>query len=135
MRAFAHRRGMTVIELVVVIALVGIMTGVVIPSVVSLDRRPNGESALDRIQALIRVGRSIAIERAMVVRITIDPAMKRFWLEPPDTTALLSLPDNATLVSTARRVHIRIEPNGETTIDQALFIRDGEKTISVATDR
>jgi len=126
---------MTVIELVVVVALLGIMAGIVAPSFASFNPRSADTRAIETIDALIRHGRSTAIERAMVVRITIDPAGKRFWLEPPDTTSVLNLPNDATLLSRARRVHIRIEPDGEVAIDEALFVRDASGTLLVAAGR
>lgn len=126
---------MTVIELVVVVALLGVMAGLVASSFASFDRRPADTRATQAIDAFIRRGRSTAIERATVVSITIDPAGKRFWLEPPDTTAVLTLPNDATLVSRARRVHIRIEPDGEVAIDEALFVRDPSGTLPVAVGR
>ena len=126
---------MTVIELVVVVALLGVMAGLVAPSFRSFNRGPADTRATEAIDALIRHGRSTAIERATLVSITIDPAGKRFWLDPPDTTGVLTLPNDATLVSRARRVHIRIEPDGEVAIDEALFVRDPSGTLPVAVGR
>jgi len=126
---------MTVIELVVVVALLGVIAGIVAPSFASFNPRPAETRAIEAIDALIRRGRSTAIERATVVSITIDPAGKRFWLEPPDTTAVLTLPNDATLVSRARRVHVRIEPDGEVATDEALFVRDPSGTLLVGVGR
>jgi prepilin-type N-terminal cleavage/methylation domain-containing protein len=129
------RRGFTVIELVVVVALVGIMMGVVAPSVASLGRRIDESGAMARVDALIHRGKASAVERATTATITIDPITRRFWLEPPDTTGLLVLPADASLISRAKRVHIRIEPNGEAAIDEALFVRRGDTTTPVVIGR
>jgi Tfp pilus assembly protein FimT len=64
---------MTVIELVVVLALIGITASVVAPGLVSLDRPEAAQTTADRIDALIRLGRAAAIERAQRVELTIDP--------------------------------------------------------------
>lgn len=127
--------GMTVIELVVVVALVGIIAGVVAPSFASFDRRATTRSGAETLDALLRLGRRTAVERATAVNITIDPVSKRFWLDPPESTAVLTLPDNAALVSRAQRVHVRIEPNGTATIDEPLFVRDANTTLPITIDR
>jgi Tfp pilus assembly protein FimT len=120
---------MTVIELVVVIALIGVMAGVVVPSVASLDRRSGDHRATDQIDALVRRARTIAVERATAVTVTLDPATNRFWLDPPESTAVLALPQGTSLISRAKRVHIRVASDGEASIDEALFVqREGATT-------
>jgi len=131
----SRRRGFTVIELVVVVALVGIMVGVVAPSFASFDRRTTEGDATGPIDALVGLARASAVERATRVIVTIDPTARRFWLEPPDTTGLLVLPEDASLISRAKRVHVRIEPNGEASIDEALFVHRGDTTTPVGVGR
>ncbi len=122
---------MTVVELVVVIALIGIMASVVVPNLAALDHRTADESAADGIEALIRFGRNTAIERAESVNLTIDPANGRFWLDHPDSSGLIALPAGATMISRAKRVHVHIQLNGETSIDEAVFVRLGDNTTRV----
>ena len=129
------RMGVTVIEMVVVIALMGIMASVVVPSIVSPERRITSQSAIDRVEALLRFARAAAIGRARRVNLVIDPASNRFWLDLPDTAGELALPDGAALISRARRVHIQLEPTGETAMSDALFVRQGESTTAVRADR
>jgi len=129
------RSGVTVIEMVVVMALIGIMAGVVAPSILSPERRITNESALDRVDALLRFARATAIERARRVNLVIDPATSRFWLDLPDTAGDLALPEGATLLSRARRVHIQFEPTGEAAMSDALFVQQGESTTGVRADR
>ena len=135
MRTHRQRSGVTVIELVVVVALIGIMAGAVAPSFGSLDRRPEDRSVTERIDALVRFGRNVAVERAESVEITIDPRTNRFWVDPPDTTGILDVPDGTTLISRQARVHVHIEPNGEATIDERLFVGQGDKPLLVGVGR
>jgi prepilin-type N-terminal cleavage/methylation domain-containing protein len=128
-------KGMTIIELVVVVALIGIMAGVVTPSLVALDRRPSEPSAPELIDGLIRRARSTAIERAANVELTIDPTSGRFWLEPPDTSGVIAFPAGVAVASRASRVHIHVKPNGEAYIDAELFVRHGDTTTSITVDR
>ena len=129
------RTGVTLIEMVVVMALIGIMAGVVAPSIVSPERGMTSESALDRVEALLRFAKATAIDRARRVNLVIDPATSRFWLDLPDTAGDLGLPEGATLLSSARRVHIQLEPTGEAAMSDALFVRQGESTTGVRADR
>ena len=131
----SKRRGFTVIELVVVVVLVGIMVAVVAPSFASLDQRAAERDATDRIDALVHLAKASAVDHATAVTVTIDPVTRRFWLEPPDTSGILVLPADASLFSHGKRVHIRIEPNGEASIDEALFVRRGDTTTLVVVGR
>ena len=131
----SKRRGFTVIELVAVVAIVGIMVGVVAPSFALLDRPTAERDAVDRIDALVHLAKTAAVEQATTVTLTIDPVSRRYWLEPPDTSGVLMLPEHASLFSRGKRVHIRIQPNGEATIDEALFVRCGDATTPVVVGR
>lgn len=125
---------MTVIELVVVIALIGIMAGAAAPSLASFDQRvPNhADSAL--VGELLRFGRRLAVERGAPVELTLDPESGRYWIDSSDSSAVLSLPEGTRLVSRSRRIHLHFDPTGETDIDAELLIRRGE-TITAILDR
>ncbi len=127
--------GVTLIELVVVIALLGVMAGVVAPAFASLDRRSTDLTAVQRVESLVGFGRTMAIERAKSVDITIDPASRRFWIDPPDTAGLLELPAGSALVARAERIHVHIEPNGEAIIDERLSVRQGDSIVAIAVAR
>ena len=119
-------RGTTLIELVVVIALMAIIAGVSAPALASLDRKTE-TSGLDALVSLLRRSRAAAVERATVVTVTIDPATSRYWVDPPDTVALLSV----SMSADAPRVHFRFTPDGQTVADKSLFVRDGVSTNTV----
>ena len=128
------RRGMTMIELVVVIALMAIIAGVSAPAFVSLDQRRNG-SGFEAVVTILRRSRATAIHRATVVSVTIDPATARYWIDPPDTTGVLSLPAGATLSSRAGRVHFKFASSGEAVTDEPLFVRESAAVSPVLVDR
>lgn len=129
------RRGLTVIELVVVIALIGMMASVVAPSLFSFEGSGAAETTIDRVEALIRFGRTAAIERAQRVVLTIDPGTGRFWLDVPDTTGMIAPAGESTLISPAKRVHIHFQVNGDASIDDALLVREGATTRGIVVDR
>ena len=117
-------RGMTLIELVVVIALMAIIAGVSAPALASLGG-PGNVSGLDVVAMTLRRTRATAIQRATVVTVTIDPTSARYWTDPPDTAAVLTLPPQATLSARLPRVHFRFEPDGRSTTDEPLFVHEG----------
>ena len=124
------RRGMTLIELVVVIALMAIIAGVSAPALASLDR-PRNASAVDAVVTMLRRSRASAIQRATVVTVTIDPTSARYWVDPPDTAAFFALPPQTSLSARSPRVHFRFAPDGQTTTDEPLFVRQGASASSI----
>ena len=95
------------IELVVVIALMAIIAGVSAPALASLDR-PRNTSGIDAVVTLLRRSRAMAIQRATVVTVTIDPATARYWVDPPDSAAVLILPRRRVAVRTIAASSLQI---------------------------
>jgi len=126
---------MTLIELVIVIALVGLMASVVTPNLISPDRTRRAQTTAERIATLVDLGRTAAIERARRVELTIDPATGTFWLDFPDTAGTIALAEGASLISRAKRVHLHFEPDGRASMDELLFVRQGETTLALAVER
>ena len=124
------RRGMTLIELIVVIALMAIIAGVAAPALASLDR-PRNASGVDAVVTMLRRSRATAIQRATVVTVTIDPTNARYWVDPPDTAAFITLPPHASLSARSARVHFRFAPDGQSITDEPLFMRQGASVSSI----
>ena len=127
------RRGMTLIELVVVVALMAIIAGVSAPALASLDR-PTSTSGLDAVLTLLRRCRATAIRRATVITITVDPPTARYWIDPPDTADFLALPPQASLSAQSARVHFRFAPDGQSITDEPLFVRQGASVNPIVLD-
>jgi prepilin-type N-terminal cleavage/methylation domain-containing protein len=117
------RRGVTLIELVVVIALMAIIAGVVTPAF-RAALPASGISATAQLSAVVRAARARAIEKATVVTLTVDPATGRFWIDHPDTAGAIVLSAHATL-SGADRVHFRFRPTGEIAADPLAITESG----------
>ena len=125
------RRGFTLIELVVVIALMAVVIGVSAPALASLDRGGADSSAVDVVTALLRRSRMTAIDRAIAVDLTIDPATARYWVYPPEASGVLDVRAGARLVAGAPRVHYRFSPDGEANADGQLFVQQGQMSVPV----
>jgi len=125
------RRGVTLIELVVVMALIAIIAGVTAPALTALDRRD--ANATEVVVGLLRKARATAIERGVAVTMTIDPSAARYWLDVPDTTDVIVLPAGASLTASSARVHVRFAPDGGVAADP-LFVRQGDRAIPITFD-
>ena len=125
------RHGMTLVELVVVIALMAFIAGVSAPALASLtsEKKPSG---YDAIVTMLRRSRASAIQRATVTTVTIDPTTARYWIDPPDTMAILALPPETTLSARSPRVHFRFAPDGQSTADEPLFEQHGPSSTPIA---
>jgi prepilin-type N-terminal cleavage/methylation domain-containing protein len=131
MRSRRLRRGFTLIELVVVISLMAVIVGVSAPALASLDHRATDSSAVDVAIALLRRSRTSAIDRAIAVHLTIDPSNARYWVYPPETSGVLAMRLGAKLVARVPRVHYWFSPDGETQVDEPLFVRQNGTSLPV----
>ena len=125
------RHGVTLIELVVVLALMGIIAGVVTPAFRSATA--SDDSTVAQLGAVVRAARARSIERAAVVTLTIDPATGRFWIDHPDTTGAIVMSAQSSLTG-ADRVHFRFRPTGEVAADP-LSITEAGVVRAVRADR
>ncbi len=67
-----HQDGKTLMEIMVTVALVGIMTGLALPNFHSWHSRTQSGSALEEIASELRLARQLAITRRERVRIVFD---------------------------------------------------------------
>lgn len=74
------RGGFTLLELVVVLALVGILAAVSVPALVSwTDSADPHETALRELVAVLESARARATDRAVPVRVVVDSGEGRYW--------------------------------------------------------
>ena len=118
------RRGATLIELVVVIALMAIVAGVAAPALRSAALGAN-QPAANRVAMLLSSVRSRAIAKGVTVTLTIDPATGRFWADSPDTSGVITLADGASMTG-AERVHFRFLPNGQASAEPLVVTEAGD---------
>jgi prepilin-type N-terminal cleavage/methylation domain-containing protein len=135
---FARRCGFTLLELVVVIAILGVTFAVAIPSLTNRSRYDESDVA-GSITRLLERARNTAAEQARATRVTIAPSTARAWFRIGDSdTALdsaitLALPSGTTLSATTPRVEFIFEPSGRARGDQLLIDANGART-SISVD-
>jgi len=115
------RAGFTLVEMVVVIAILGVVAGVSVPAI--RDRRaadPLAQGASE-ISGLLARARQTAVERAATIRVSVDPASRRYKVRtlstgaPSDSVATdsLAIADGVTLDGGDRRLTVTFMPTGE----------------------
>jgi type IV fimbrial biogenesis protein FimT len=110
-------RGLTLIELVVVLAIVGVSAAVALPAFGRLlDDEPSPAAP---VVELLERARRTAMERAVRVTVTVIPASGRYWVwadgddaRAPLADGVLALPAGARLAASGLRARVRFDPGG-----------------------
>lgn len=110
------RQGMTLMEVVVVLAILGIGVVVVVPAVQEIRAVSPVERSSQQLQSLLQGARRTAAERSVAVTVTIDPASGRYWINagPGDSirSGVLALGPGMSLAGGQFRVRFAFDPTG-----------------------
>jgi prepilin-type N-terminal cleavage/methylation domain-containing protein len=129
----SRRPGFTLLELVVVIAILGVTFAVAIPSFTNRSRY-NEADATGTITLLLERARNTAAEQGRATRVTIAPSTARAWFKignsdsAADSAITLTLPSGTKLSATTPRVEFTFEPSGRARGDQLLIDANGTRT-------
>ncbi len=109
MRRLEVRRGVTLVEMMVVVAVIGLMAGISFPAVSTGLDSIRLHSAADSVAAFLNAAMNRAERRQEVVEVVIDPASNRIALysTAPGFSRTLDLPGSIALTGdSARRVFL-----------------------------
>lgn len=131
-------KGFSLTELIVVLALLGVMAGAVAPAVVRTVTRSPGEQVVASIADTIRAVRREALQRGQPASLTVEPKTGRFWIvleRPPRADSLRegkwTLPPGTTLLHHRDRAQMRFAPAGMLRAD-SLVVRSDESIRIIA---
>ncbi len=140
------RRGVTIVEMVVVLTIIGIVAAAVVPALRPLDvRRDVLVESRSALISVLTTARRRAITDARTLTLTLDPETARYWIHeaeptdsvsataPLDSAASLGLPEGVTLMGSARRALFVFSPNG-TVSGEPIAIRVGSRVQPIALD-
>jgi prepilin-type N-terminal cleavage/methylation domain-containing protein len=94
-----NRRGVTLIEMVVAVAIIGLMAGLAYPAITSGLESIRLQSAADSIASFLTAGMNRAERRQIVVEITVDPKANQLTLQTtePGFIRMLGMPRNISI--------------------------------------
>lgn len=127
------RHAFTLVEVVVVLVLLALMAAVAAPAFSSAVRRRAVDDATAAVTQLLAHGRAVALARGTALSLVFDPAHARVWQEHPETTFVLSLPDECTLRADAPRATFTFRPDG-TVAGDVLGVRCGAHEAAISAD-
>ena len=81
MNDYKERFGFTLIELIIVLALVGTVVSISVPFVSNFLFRTHLESSAEDIVSTLRWARRLAITKRQVYRVIFNPQRGKYWLE------------------------------------------------------
>jgi len=107
------QRGFSVSELLVVLAVIGILVAVAVPLVSEQVRRATARGAVDILTIDLRAARMIAVTRQMNVPFAFDlqPQNRYTYTRADGTTRTINLPPQVNFVS-ASPTTLTFQPNG-----------------------
>lgn len=112
-------RGFTLVEVVVVIAILGIAAAAAAPALLGSDARDPLDVSAREVVSLLRSARRAAVERSVAVAVIVEPAGGRYWIEAgaptgadPVSTGVIPLASGVRLVSPVDRARFVFDPTG-----------------------
>ena len=127
------RPGFTLVEVIVVLLLLSLMAAVAAPAFSAVRHRRAIDDAASAVTHALERARSQALARGAEMKLVIDPAHARVWQERPDTTFVLSLPDECTMSAEAPRARISFRADG-TAAGDVLTVTCGADAMAISAD-
>ncbi len=133
------RHGFTLAEVVVVLALLGVMAAVAVPAFTRLDAADDATRAAGDVVRVLRAARRTALERAVTTTVVVDPTGDHYWTSLGDSagdrdSGTFAFPPGVALLGPEPRAQFVFQPTGSATAD-SLVVRGPEHTALVTVDR
>jgi prepilin-type N-terminal cleavage/methylation domain-containing protein len=124
------RRGFSLIEVIIVLALLGLTTSLAVPALLSVLRPDGRHESVRAAHELLEAGRSLALERGTRVEIVLDSVTGRYWMSAHDDTAQsvtsgsIPLANGARLELSRARARFVWDARGAATADTLVIVTD-----------
>ena len=128
------RRGFSLIEVIIVLALLGLTTGLAVPALLSVLQSDGRHESVRAAHELLETGRSLALERGTRVEIVVDSATGRYWMSAHDdsahavTSGSIPLSDGARLELSRGRARFAWDARGVAMADTLVIVTDEGRT-------
>ena len=125
MRRFTKgKAGFTLTELMVVLAVIGLVAVATAPTVFRAWKRPALEGEANDLAAAMRLCRQKAVWRRTPYRLTLDPVRRCYWTEMRDSTGTWVM-DPADSIRVEGTVQFSVSAGGSGTNRDILFLGRG----------
>jgi prepilin-type N-terminal cleavage/methylation domain-containing protein len=128
------RPGFTLIEVIIVLALLGLTAGLAVPALLSVLQPDGRHESVRAAHELLEAGRSLALERGTRVEIVIDSASGRYWVSAYDdsvhaiTSGRIPLTDGARLELPQARARFVWDARGAAAADTLVIVTGESRT-------
>jgi len=131
-------RGFTLAEIVVVLALLGLIAAVAVPAFTSLDAGDDATRVAGDVVQVLHAARRAALEQATTAAVVVEPVSGHYWVVLGDSAgqavaATFALPTGVTLLG-PERAHFLFQSTGAA-VGDSLFLRGPARTAVVTVDR
>ena len=137
MEAFTNEQGKSLAEVIVVLAVIGLMAGLAGPSFVAMTARIEARSATAEIASELRLARQLAMARRERLRVVFDGTSRTITLQRADVEGVLDVyryGDKGVLIDEPTAgPDVLFHPTGRSATATTIVIRDKQGRVSKLT--
>ena len=133
------RRGYTLIEMSIVLAVLAIASGLVVPALVDLGRTPQRRTA-DSLLSLLNATRRLAIDHNVTATLILDPKSGNYRVDSvgvfgagPVAQSQIDLLGMESMVTDQPRLTYTFQPTGAA-IGDTVRVRGGDSSVVISVD-
>ena len=137
MEAFTNEQGKSLAEVLVVLAVIGLMAGLAVPSFVAMIARIEARSATAEIASELRMARQLAMARRERLRVVFDLTSRTITLQRADADGVLDVyryGDKGVLIDEPTAgPDVLFHPTGRSATATTIVIRDKQGRVTKLT--
>lgn|SRR5574341_486833 len=137
MEAFTKEQGKTLAEVLVVLAVIGLMAGLAGPNFVAMTTRVEARSAAAEIASELRLARQLAMARRERLRVVFDQSSRTITLQRADVEGVLDVyryGDKGVLIEEPTAgPDVLFHPTGRSATATTIVIRDKQGRVTKLT--